>query len=439
MRGRAGAAIPPQWLPFVGRRLGLVRLLSRLSVDPEDFDIHHVIPTETALGNLLGDPREFEPRAGGAGFTHEDAVNRAIGELLERYAALAYRGYGRITSSFDGLADRGCRPVPFETLTLFSREQYLARGFRYREFTSDTAVTWFEGTDLLSGSTVHVPGQLISLAYVPDAGGEVADCFYTTSCGCALATSVEVALLTGLLEFIERDAMMVRWYARLAPPVLDLSPDELLGRPLRRQTRALEIRFYDLTVDGEVPVVCVGVGERTERPCALIFGTAAGLDTEAAARKALLEAGQGRPFIKLLAELGAARGEGEIFDDFDSNVRFFAEPENAGYVEWFAQNTTPSGRYFPAAETAPGPAASLNLLLDRCARSGLTPIAFDMTTPELHDHGLFACRVFVPELVPFCVPWAPFFGHPRLARWIAEARQPGLSVSLPAWLPHPFA
>jgi ribosomal protein S12 methylthiotransferase accessory factor len=439
MRGRPSAAIPPQWLPFVGRRLGLVKLLSRLSVDPEDFDIHHVFPTKTALGDLLGDPREFEPRAGGAGLTREDAVNRAIGELLERYAALAYQGNGRITSSFNGLAGRGYQPVPFETLTLFSREQYLTPGFPCREFTKETPLTWFEGIDLCSGSAVYVPGQLISLGYVPDAG-EVAGCFYSTSCGCALATSVEGALLTGLLEFIERDAVMVRWYARLAPPGLDLSSEELLGRPLRRQTRALEIRFYDLTVDGEVPVVCVGVGERTGRSCALIFGTAAGLDTETAARKALLEAGQGRPFVKLLAELGAARGEGEVFDDFDSNVRFFAEPANAGYVEWFAQNTARSGRYFPAAETASEPpAVSVRLLLDRCAKSGLTPIAFDLTTPELRDHGLFACRVFIPELVPLCIPSAPFFGHPRLAHRIAEARQTGLSVSLPAWLPHPFA
>ena len=114
------------------------------------------------------------------------------------------------------------------------------------------------------------------------------------------------------------------------------------------------------------------------------------------------------PYVAAFApDQPGGEGEGEIFDDFDSNVRFFAEPANAGYVEWFAQNTARSGRFFPAAETAPGPAASLHLLLDRCARSGLTPIAFDMTTPELHDHGLFACRVFVPELVPFCVPWAP--------------------------------
>ena len=356
-------------------------------------------------------------------------------ELLERYAALAYRGSGRIVSSFDALTGCGGRPVPFETLGLFSREQHLTPGFPYREFTRDTPVAWFEGTDLASGSAIHVPGQLIALAHVPE-DREVAGCFYSTSCGCALAASVEGALLAGLLEFIERDAMMVRWYARLVPPVLELSAEELLGRRLGRQSRPLDIRFYDLTVGGEIPVVCASVGERTGCPCTLIFGTAAGLDTEAAARKALLEAGQGRPFVKLLAGLGEVRGEGEVFDDFDANIRFCAEPANARYVEWFAQNTAGSGRCFSARDTAGEPSARLGLLLDRCARMELTPIAFDLTTPELRDHGLFACRVFVPELVPLCVPAAPFFGHPRLARFIAEA---GGRTDLPAWLPHPFA
>jgi thiazole/oxazole-forming peptide maturase SagD family component len=242
MRGRSAAVIPAQWLPFVGRRLGLAKLLSCLSVDPEDFDLHHAFPTTTALGELLGDARAFEPRAGGAGISREDAVDRAMGELLERYASLAYQGSGRIVSSFDALAGHGRRPVPFATLALFSHEQRLRPGFPYREFAKDTPVAWFEGTDLSTGSPVYVPGQLISLGYVPDVG-EVSTCFYSTSCGCALATSAEGALLAGLLEFIERDAVMVRWYARLPPPVLDLSPEELLGRRLGGKVKHLRSDF----------------------------------------------------------------------------------------------------------------------------------------------------------------------------------------------------
>jgi ribosomal protein S12 methylthiotransferase accessory factor len=437
VRGRSKPVIPRQWLPFIGGRLGLAKRLFCLSIDPEDFDLHQVFPTTTALGELLGDKREFEPRAGGAGIVMDDAINRAMGELLERYASLAYDGSGKIVSSWRALRGAGHRPVSFETLTLFSREQLLTPGFSYTEFTEDTPVAWFEGTDLASGSAIYVPGQLISLGYAPVAS-EVSTCFYATSSGCALATSAEGALLTGLLECLERDAVMIRWYARLAPPILDLNPADLMGRPLALRSQGLQIRFHDMTVDGEVPVVGVTCIERTGRPCFFILSAAAALDTSTAARKAFVEAGQGRPFVKFLGNLGEAPSESAVFSDFDSNVRFFTEPSNARYAEWFSQNTRSSTRYFPFAQDPKDAAGLCGLLLDRCSKMGLTPIAFDMTTPELRDHGLFACRVFVPELVPLCVPSAPFLAHPRLARFIAEAEPDGSAASVPAWVPHPF-
>jgi ribosomal protein S12 methylthiotransferase accessory factor len=435
MRRRTGLDIPRQWLPFVGKKLGLAKSLSYLSVDPDDYDFHHVFPAATSLGSVLSDTRPFQPRAGGAGIRHEDAVNRAMGELLERYASLAYQGTGRIVASCKTLRAGGHNVVPFEFLRLFSREQLLTQGFPYTEFTEDTPIAWFEGTDLTKGSPIYVPGQLISLGYSPGPD-EVATCFYSSSSGCALSTSVGGALLAGLLECIERDAVMLRWYARLAPPMLDLDPADLLGRPAPLQSRGLQIRFHDLTLDGEVPVVGVTCIERTGRPCFFILSAAAALDTLGAARKALIEAGQGRPFVKFLANVGEPLREGDVFNDFDSNIRFFAEPSNAGFVEWFSENTQLSTRYVPSAQDISDPAGLFDLLLDRCM--GLTPIAFDMTTPELRGHGFFAVKVFVPELVPLCVPSSPFLGHPRLARFIDEGGRDRTTSIIPAWVPHPF-
>ena len=437
MRVWSKSAIPQQWLPFVGRKLGLAKGLSRLSVDPEDFELHHAIPATTSLGRLLGDARELEPRAGGAGLRLEDAINRAMGELLERYASLAYDGTGSVVCSHKMLLSRRYRAVPCGNLALFSRDQLATTGFAFTEFTEDTPVGWLEGTNLADGSPILVPGQLVSLGYVPHAD-EVAPCFYCTSSGSAVATSAEGALLAGLLESIERDAVMIHWYARIAPPMLDLNPADLLGKSLGMQSQGLEIRFHDMTVDGEVPVVGVTCIERTGRPCFFLLSAAAGLDTLTAARKALVEAGQGRPFIKFLANLGEAPRAGAVFNDFDLNIRFFAEPSNACYTEWFLQNASLSRRYFSAVEGVKDTAGLLSVLLDRCLTMAITPIAFDMTTPEMRDCGLFACRVFVPELVPLCVPSAPFLGHPRLARFIAAAERDGSAGCVPAWVPHPF-
>jgi ribosomal protein S12 methylthiotransferase accessory factor len=430
-------ALRQYWLPFIGSRLGLAKGLFYLLVDPEDFDLHHCVPIVASLSELLDDAREIQPRAGGAGITFEDAVDRAMGELLERYASLAYQGRGRIVASFNELVDDQYQAVPFEVLTLFTDDQLSAPGFPYTKFTKDTRVAWFEGTNLLNGSAVHVPGQLISLGFVPSSD-EISTCFYPTSSGCALGTSTSRALTSALLEAIERDAAMVRWYARLPPPAFEISNEALLGPRVRGQSTELEIRLYDMTVDGEVPVVGASVTERTGRPCRLVIGTAAGITIQAAARKALLEAGQGRPFVKFLAAQGDAPREGDIFDNFDSNIRFYAEPKNARYIDWFLSNPRRSERASSAAVEVSNPDTLLWTLLERCARMGLTPIAFDMTTADLRNHGLSVCRVFVPELVPLGVPAAPCLGHPRIAHLIAEYSNAQLADSLPSWLPHPF-
>jgi ribosomal protein S12 methylthiotransferase accessory factor len=437
MPNRAQREIPRQWLAFLGRKLGLAKSLSTLSIDPDDFDLHHVLPAATSLSRLLGRTGELQPRAGGVGITLRDAINRAMGELLERYASLSYDDAGRILSSHKELLRRGYRAVPFETLVLFTPQQRLTNGFPYAEVTEDTLLGWLEGIDLTDGSSIYVPGQLVSLGYIR-ATEEVAPCFYATSSGCAVATSMAGAILAGLLELIERDAVMMRWYSRLAPPRLDLDAAELLDLPLRRRRRGLDVRFHDMTLDGDVPVVGVTCTETSGRPCCFLLSAAAALDTASAARKALLEAGQGRPFIKFLAVMHEAPHACGVFDDFDLNLRFYAEPSNRHYVEWFFENPSLSDREFAPVQDDSGPEDLLRILLRRCIHMRITPIAFDMTTVEMLDQGLFACKIIVPELVPLCVPSAPFLGHPRLARYISANTQSGRDQRIPIWLPHPF-
>ena len=216
----------------------------------------------------------FEARAGGVGIRLEDAIDRAMGELLERYASLAFDGGDRIVSSYAALRREGRRVVPFETLVPFSREQQLDAGFPYAEFHrrySDRMDRGHQSDRWLSDPGAR-PIDLIRLC--SRSTDEVSPCFYPTSSGCAAGASLAGALLSGLLELIERDAIMVRWYARLAPPLLEIEAADLLGASVGLQTDGLEVRFHDLTMDGDVPVVGVTCVERTGRPCFFLLSAA---------------------------------------------------------------------------------------------------------------------------------------------------------------------
>jgi thiazole/oxazole-forming peptide maturase SagD family component len=358
--------------------------------------------------------------------------------LLERYACFAYGQAGCIWSSHDELAARNARPASFEMLRLFTDAQHRAADFSYVALTPATRVGWLAGTNLIDGETTYVPGQFVAFGY--RRRRDEPRCFYPTSSGCAVATSVKEAVLRGLLEVIERDAVMIRWYARDPPPRLDLDPAALFDAwPgfRKRALRRLEIAFHDMTVDGDIAVVGVTCVERSGRSCSFILSAAAGPDVLRAARKALIEAGQGRPYLKSMVATSPPPDVASAFDDFDRNVRFFAEPANARYVEWFLQNTTPSMR---ALATVPDMTVeqSLQQVLAHCADRSLSPIAFDMTTPEMRDAGLVACRVMVLDLVPLCVPSAPCLGHPRLAHFIASCQAPPAARDIPSWVPHPF-
>ena len=184
-----------------------------------------------------------------------------------------------------------------------------------------------------------------------------------------------------------------------------------------------------------VGVTCT---EDSGRPCFFILSAAAAVDTASAARKAMIEAGQGRPFIKMVAGSGDSPQANAVFNDFDSNLRFYAEPANRRFVEWFLGNSAWSERHLTPPEAAKAPTDLLAVLLDRCSRMEIRPIAFDMTLPEMRERGLFACRVMAPGLVPLCVPSAPFLGHPRLARFMAIAERDSHASDVPAWIPHPF-
>jgi ribosomal protein S12 methylthiotransferase accessory factor len=209
----------------------------------------------------------------------------------------------------------------------------------------------------------------------------------------------------------------------------------LLGR---RSVEGLDVHFHDLTVDGEVPVVGVTCIEDSGRPCFFILSAAAGVDMLSAARKAMTEAGQGRPFIKTIALTQESSQADGVFNDFDRNLRFYAEPANRHFIAWFLGNSAWSERRAPAVDEAREPTDQLTRLLGKCSHMGLRPIVFDMTLPEMRDRGLFACRVIVPELVPLCVPSAPFLGHPRLAGFMDAAKRGGVASHVPEWLPHPF-
>jgi ribosomal protein S12 methylthiotransferase accessory factor len=119
----------------------------------------------------------------------------------------------------------------------------------------DEAIDWFEGYDLLSGTPVFLPLEAVALS-----DGRVRSRYWQTTDGLASGNLLWEAVLHGLCERIERDALVL-WSLRRDADVAarccdprgfeDAALDVLVAQI---EAAGLQLRLFDVTSDIGVPV-----------------------------------------------------------------------------------------------------------------------------------------------------------------------------------------
>lgn len=277
-----------------------------------------------------------------------DARTGAVAEAVERYCGIWRGDEPRIRASFRELGARAIHP---NDVLLFEPSR----------FDEERIVDWVEAQSPAGGAAKYVAAAHCYYGY--DSAWCVAD-----SNGCAAGQTREQAMLHGLLELVERDAIAIWWYNRARRPAL-----------AKRNGAAL----LDLTTDLGIPVIAAVDGE--------LLGFGAALDGEEAAARALAELSQARALVD--ARQYGRTYSGELTD------RSFLEPHDV-----------------PAA-----PRASLDGL-DPCIAHlhahGLETFVVDQTRAEI---GLPVVRVIVPGLRHFRARFAPgrLYDVPPRLGWIS--------------------
>lgn len=352
--------------------------------------------------------RQLRRYCAGKGRTPEQAQTSALCEALERYSGV-YQGDEATRRG--SLRQLGACAVHPDALQHFSAAQRQAR--RAQAVTLE-AHRWVGGEvdEALeldwtpAWSLTHERQRLVPLAYCfsdTPPGPELAFCRYNAN-GAAAGNCLEEAILHGLFELIERDAVAIWWYNCLPRPELPL---EVLGDPyftaLRTDYARLGWRLWalDLTHDLGVPVcVALAQDERQDRFC-IGFGCHGSLAL--AAQRAFTELNQ------LFAPSSARRAPW----DLDAlPARDFLFPRAS------ASRCQPR----PALCARPDLGADVRACVDALREAGLEVLVVNKTRPDV---GLSVAHVMVPGLRHF---W-PRFG-------------PGRLYTVPAalgWLPEPLA
>ncbi len=416
-------------LRLYNRVLGPVTSVSLHRPEILDLSMYSSTCGHSPIGFLVRDllvkPRGNETQpipGGGKGGGIQQAFLGALGEMAERLLAVLHFQACLdqiVYASYEDLVHQGRRALGPEELPLFAAEQYADPRLGYVAFRPDLPLGWIEGSDLLTGEAILLPAQLMLMYYTPRPGEPSIG--YATSGGLAFHSDRRRAILHGLYEFIERDAINLRWYCRLAPPRVEVDLVSVLARHLglrqpRMSTPVVDgVRIYLNTVDVSIPVLTAIAVDSSRREHAFLGGGGAWSRRERALTQALFEVGQSRNALKVYQptatkQIRADSAALEMTDFFDAAI-YYGYAENLPRLSWYMAGekvlpweTVTTFHFSDEAE-------EYEVMLDWLAAMGLTPIVLDFSGACWP--GVSVTKVFIPQLTQACIPSHPYLGHTR--------------------------
>lgn len=394
---------------------GIVDEIRYDQVGSSPFLHRFVSGSNLALGRSLPSLRaSLRMPSGGKGTTELDARVSALAEAVERYCGSRFGDEPTLRATFRDLADRAVHP---DDCQLFHERQYRDRA-RWNSmnpptlhvpepFDEEAPVDWTPMWSLTRQQHRFVPTALL---YYGARGAFGA----AHSNGSAAGTSLEDAIVHGLLELVERDAVAIWWYNRIRRPEVDLSSldDPWLSELLDAyRTAHRAIWVLDLTADLGIPVVAA-VSQRENTPDKdVLLGFGAHFDLRVAVRRAVTELAQ------LLPPVDAGDGAAQ------------PDPLLHSWWDWMAQSPQPY--LYPDPGQPPRTADAypyhhrddlredIEDLCRRVVRHGLDVLVLDQTRPDV---GMPVVKVMVPGLRHFWPRFAPgrLFDVPVRLGWLSS-------------------
>lgn len=354
-----------------------------------------VCPRSPARGN------RFDRICSGKGATDMQARVSALCEALERFSGVYQGDEATVRGSIRQLTQRGEQegePIAPNALQQFSESQFEAReainamtdDVRKHvppRFGLDEAIDWTPAWPIAGG-----PKRLVPLSYcfaeTPDP--QAANVCVHNPNGCAAGGSFEEAVLQGLLELVERDAVAIWWYNQLERPGVDIgSFRDPYFDALCREYESIGWRLWaiDITHDLHIPTFAALAHHADSDRFSIGFGCH--LDPRIALQRALTEVNQ---LLDVAAKAPPPWDREKLSSD-----RFLypaADQPRTDATTW-----TPIGGIDLSED--------VRTCVARLAALGMEALVVDKTRPDI---GLSVVQTIVPGLCHF---W-PRFGAPRL-------------------------
>ena len=399
--GETIAALEHHVSPLLGAITNLQRLTAPGDEISHAYIAGHNFAMFSASTYLLR--RNIRGLSGGKGRTDTQAKASAMCEAIERYSGVWRGDEPVVRSSFKQLGDAAVHPME---LLRFSETQYQNRaewnshqsgGLHVvpEPFDPERQIDWSQVWSISTDQARFVPSAYCYFGN-PD-GAHNAFC-YSDSNGNAAGNTLEEAILQGMLELVERDAVAIWWYNRLRVPGVNLSSLNdpyvgLLQEYYASMGRSLWV--LDITTDLGIPAFAA-ISHKIGSPAEdIIMGFGAHVDPHLAAMRALTECNQ---FLPMLS-----------FQDSSGNTVYeIDDPETLG---WWSSARMDNEVYLQAdpdksqvdvssKESLASDDISKEVMacVERLGQAGMEVMVLDQSRPDL---GLKVAKVMAPGMRHF--------------------------------------
>ena len=260
-------------------KFGIVNaILERHELDKYNLYMYQCLSANTKI--LFDISRDVS--SGGLGVSEEKnvAMTSCLAEALERYCMSYIPKNEIISCKKDELDEKHI----FSNFFTYNDEQYT----NFDNFLNPNldVIEWTKIYSIKDKKKyMYWPASLIYLPF--DINKVVAE---TTSTGMAAGFSIEECIMSGLMELIERDALMINFMQRLNPPEIDIDTISGKNKKLIYTIRKdYNIKIYKLYSDFNVPVYLSIIYRTNNKKIHYGIGACASLDSDYAINKSLKE------------------------------------------------------------------------------------------------------------------------------------------------------
>ena len=260
-------------------KFGIINaILERHELDDYNMYMYQCLSANTTT--LFGTKREVSSGGLGVSENRKDAMTGCLAEALERYCMSYIPKKEIIKSKKCNLASNHV----FEGFSTYSDEQYKNNSILLNPNIDE--IEWTKVYNIINKENyMYWPASLIYLPF--DVNKPVAE---TTSTGMAAGFSIDDCIMSGLLELLERDALMINFMQRLNPPEIDI--DTIYGKNkelIKKIKLEYNIKIYKLYSDINIPIYLSIIYKINGKKTHYGIGACASIDSDYAINKSLKE------------------------------------------------------------------------------------------------------------------------------------------------------